>query len=112
LGAAFNVDFSQLQEEAVRDIARNPEPSEVALAFSQAPQVKRFYFRLIAYVVVMSGLIAINLIFSRQVIWAIFPAIGWGIGLLFRAPRVFDILPWLGPEWERQQVEKRLGRKL
>jgi hypothetical protein len=112
LGAAFNVDFSQLHEEAVRDIARNPEQTEVALAFSQVGQVKPVYFGLIAYVGVMSGLIAINRIFSRHVIWAIFPATGWGIGLLPRALRVFDILPWLGPEWERQQVENRLGRKI
>lgn len=112
LGAAFDVDFSHLQEEVVRDIARNPEQTEIALAFSHVREVKRFYSGLIVYVVVMSGLIALNLMTTPQHIWFIFPLIGWGLGLTARGLRVFDVLPWFGPEWERQQVEKKLGRRL
>ena len=40
------------------------------------------------------------------------PALGWGIGLLLQAVNTFELLPILGPDWERRQVEKRLGRKL
>ena len=29
-----------------------------------------------------------------------------------KAVSVLNILPWFGPEWERRQVEKKLGRKL
>jgi len=112
LGAAFNVDFSELQEDAVRDIARNPEQTEIALAFSHVREVRRFYYSLILYIVVMSGLIAINLMTSRHVLWFVFPLIGWGLALALRGLRVFDLLPWFGPEWEKRQVEKRLGRKL
>jgi len=112
LGAAFNVDFSQLQEDAVREIASNPEQTEIALAFSHVREVRRFYTGLIAYVVVISALVAVNLITSPRVIWVIYPAAGWGLGLLVRGLGLFGILPWLGPEWEKRQVEKRLGRKL
>jgi transcriptional regulator with XRE-family HTH domain len=112
LGAAFNVDFSELQEEAVRDIARNPEQTEVALAFSHVREIRRFYQSAMIYVVVMSALIAINLAATPHVLWVVFPALGWGLGLTMRALRVFDLLPWFGPQWERSQVEKRLGRRL
>jgi hypothetical protein len=33
-------------------------------------------------------------------------------GILFHGLRVFDKVPFLNGEWERQQVEKHLGRKL
>jgi hypothetical protein len=64
------------------------------------------------YVVVISGLIAINLMTYHHFLWFIFPAAGWGIALLFRALMLFELLPWFGPEWEKRLVEKRLGRKL
>ncbi|MBW8752553.1 MAG: helix-turn-helix domain-containing protein [Sphingomonadales bacterium] len=112
LGAAFNVDFSQLQENAVRDIASSPEQTEIALAYGHVRQIRRFYVSLMMYIIVISGLIAINLITYHHFLWFVFPAAGWGIALLFRALILFELLPWFGPEWERRLVEKRLGRKL
>jgi transcriptional regulator with XRE-family HTH domain len=112
LGAAFNVDFSELQENAVRDIANNPEQTEIALAYSHVRQIRRFYTSVMMYVVVMGMLIAINLLTHPRFLWFIFPALGWGIALLFRGLLLFDVLPWFGPEWEKRLVEKRLGRRL
>ena len=40
------------------------------------------------------------------------PALGWGMGLALHGLRIFDKIPFLGADWERRQVEKRLGRKL
>jgi len=112
LGAAFNVDFSRLQEDAVREIASNPEQTEIALAFSHVREVRRFYHSLIVYVVIIGALVAINLIATPYRIWVVYPAAAWGLAVLLHGLRVFDILPWFGPEWEKRQVEKRLGRKL
>lgn len=112
LGAAFNVDFSQLQEDTVRNIVSTPEQTEVFLAFRQVRKLRGLYTHLISYVLVMSGLTAINLILTPHQIWFIFPLLGWGVGILSHAVSVLDILPWFGPEWERRQVEKKLGRRL
>lgn len=112
LGAAFNVDFSALQEETVRNIVSTPAQTEVFLAFRQVRKLRGLYSHLISYVVVMSGVAAINLLLMPRVIWFIYPLLGWGVGVISHAASVLDILPWLGPEWERRQVEKRLGRKL
>lgn len=112
LGAAFNVDFSRLQEDAVRDITSNPEQTEIALAFSRVREVRRFYHGVIVYAVVLGALVAINLVTSPYRLWVVYPAVAWSVVLLVRGLQVFDILPWFGPEWEKRQVEKRLGRKL
>jgi transcriptional regulator with XRE-family HTH domain len=112
LGAAFGVDFSQLQEDTVRQIVSTPEQTELALAFSQVRDIKRFWHSALAYLVVMSFLVAVNLATSPRYLWVMWPAMGWGLGLALKATRVFGVLPWFGPEWERREVEKRLGRKL
>jgi len=112
LGAAFDVDFSQLQEDAVRDIASNPEQTEIALAFNHVRRVRKFYVGLMVYVVVMAVLVTINLMTFRHVLWFVFPALGWGLALVLRGLTLFNVMPWFGPAWERRQVEKLLGRKL
>jgi transcriptional regulator with XRE-family HTH domain len=112
LGAAFNVDFSALQEDSVRNIVSTPEQTEVFLAFQQVRKMRGLYSHMMSYVIVMSGLAAINLILMPHRIWFIFPLLGWGVGLLSHAVSVLNILPWFGPEWEKRQVEKKLGRRL
>jgi hypothetical protein len=49
---------------------------------------------------------------SRHYYWVVWVALGWGVGVLFHGLRVFDQVPFLSGQWERQQVEKYLGRKL
>ena len=44
--------------------------------------------------------------------WVLWVIMGWGIGLAIHAAEVFDLLPWLAPDWEKREIEKRLGRKL
>ena len=105
LGAAFNVDFSALQEDTVRNIVSTPEQTEVFLAFRQVRKLRGLYSHIISYVVVMSGVAAINLILMPRVIWFIYPLLGWGVGIISHAVSVLNILPWFGPEWERRQVE-------
>lgn len=112
LGAAFDVDFTLLQENAVSEIARDPERIDIALAFARVRKIRGFYGHAMSYVLVNSGLVLLNLLATPHEFWAIFPIIGWGIGLLSHGLRAFDLVPWFGAEWERREVEKRLGRKL
>jgi hypothetical protein len=41
-----------------------------------------FFFHFSAYVIVNVILIAVNLLFTPQVIWFFWPLLGWGIGIL------------------------------
>ena len=85
---------------------------EEILALEHVRKLKRFYMHLIQYIVVIGGLTVFNLIQTPHRLWVIWPAFGWGVGLLLHASSVFDILPFFGAEWEKKQVEKRLGRSL
>jgi transcriptional regulator with XRE-family HTH domain len=125
LGAAFEIDFSQLKEPEMSMIAETPENSdktgsatfkslspEEALALAHVRKLKGFYFHLTLFVIVISFLAIVNLMTSHHYLWFLWAASGWGIGLLIHGMRVFDKVPFLNGEWERRQVEKQLGRKL
>ena len=121
LGAAFEVDFSTLKEPAMNAVVNvNESPNainatsvaEERLALRHVRRLKGFYIHLAQYCVVIPSLAILNLIVSPHFFWAIFPALGWGLGVLFHGLTVFDRVPLLTADWERRQVEKRLGRKL
>ena len=78
----------------------------------QVRRVRGFYLHLCQFVLVIGLLAAINLYTAPHRLWFFWPALGWGAGLLIHALRVFEWLPFLGADWERRQVEKRLGRPL
>lgn len=126
LGAAFEIDFSQLKEPEMNTTAEtsvNPAASdapslhrglsvEEALALAHVRKLKGFYFHLASYGIVIGVLAMVNLMTSHHYLWFLWAASGWGIGLLIHGMRVFDKVPFLTGEWERRQVEKRLGHKL
>ena len=83
-----------------------------AEAFRYVRKLRGFYLHLFQYIIVVLALLAINLIVSPHRMWVFWVMGGWGLGLLMHASRVFRPAWFLGPQWERQQVEKRLGRSL
>lgn len=81
-------------------------------AIEYVKSIKEFYSHLVTYLLVITGLFVINYFTSPDYWWAVWPALGWGIGIVSHALSAFEILNIFGPDWERKQVEKRLGRKL
>jgi transcriptional regulator with XRE-family HTH domain len=112
LGAAFEIDFSDLKEPEMNTAMSQSIRTDEALALAHVRKLKGFYMHLVLYCLVIGLLAIVNLVTYRHILWFIFPALGWGIGLAFHGLRVFDRVPFLNGEWERQQVEKYLGRKL
>ena len=117
LGAAFDVDVSTLKEPDMSPTAATPAAAphaqaEEALAFAHVRAVKGFYIHAAQYAAVMLFLIVVNLVATPHYFWAIFPVVGWGIGVAFHGMRVFGLIPLLTGDWEKREVEKRLGRKL
>ncbi|MBV9189330.1 MAG: helix-turn-helix domain-containing protein [Betaproteobacteria bacterium] len=106
LAAVFEVDFATLAPGDTMDDRKEQE------AFRYVRRLRGFYVHLFQYVFVIAGLAAINLIFMPRYLWVIWVMAGWGIGLFGHAFMVFRPAWFLGPEWERAQVEKRLGRSL
>ena len=51
--------------------------------------MKRFHASLITYFLVISMLFIINFITDPNYLWAFWPAMGWGIGLVIKGLKVF-----------------------
>jgi transcriptional regulator with XRE-family HTH domain len=114
LASVFEIDFFELTSEAAMPEQQTPSsaPLDEQLAFQHVRRLRSFYTGLVVYVVVIAALCALNYLKTPQRIWVIWPALGWGLALLIRAARVFEWAPFMGADWEKAQVEKRLGRPL
>lgn len=112
LAAVFEIDFSTLQDSDMYAASTPAFNADEALAFAQVRKLKGFYFHLAQYVVTLVILLAINLWTSPHYLWVRWVALGWGVGVLFHGLRVFERFSPFGANWEKRQVEKRLGRKI
>ncbi len=115
LAAVFEVDFSQLTPESVMNPSLGNTPGLEAgelLAFRQVRKLRGFYMHLMQYVVVVGALAVFNVWQTPHYLWVLWVAFGWGIGVLSHAMAIFQWLPFFGADWEKREVEKRLGRPL
>ncbi len=81
-------------------------------AKKRVKEKKGFYAHLTSYVIVIGFLFLMNLTTWDGEIWAIFPAMGWGIGIAFHYVGVFGIpfLNVLSKEWEEKEMQKELSK--
>lgn len=113
LAAVFEVDFATLTpENAMSSQAAAAVDKQEEEAFRHVRKLRAFYLHLLRYIIVVAGLTAINLVVSPHRLWVLWVMGGWGLGLLAHATAVFRPRAFLGPDWERREVEKRLGRPL
>ena len=115
LAAVFEVSVSELQPRQEQDMHSTTPPQideqeEKTLAYVR--DIKGFYNHLIHYVLVIGVLFIINLMTGSGYWWVVWPMLGWGIGIVSHAINVFELFSFFGPQWEKRQVEKRLGRRL
>jgi len=110
LASVFEIDFSTLlSEQGMDNNDKQGLSSDEFLAFKQERKLRRFYIHLTQYVLVVSCLAIVNLVQTPGRLWVLWVAFGWGIGILSHAMATFKIVPFIGADWEKRQVEKRLG---
>lgn len=112
LAAVFEIDVNDLQMEPEMNNSKVQVTDEEKMALEQVKDIKSFYTNLMTYVIVIAMLFVINYLTNPGYIWAWWPALGWGIGVVSHGLSAFEVVNLFGPEWEKKQVEKRLGRKL
>ena len=136
LAAVFEVDFSTLQgDSAVNDNDLSGKPVDAPLPPEPCPppghcrrlqrlsreeiealhhvrQLKRLYGGAMLFCIVIPLLAGVNWLTHPGNWWVLWVALVWGVVLLIRTVKTVGWIPGLGPQWEREQVEKRLGRKL
>jgi transcriptional regulator with XRE-family HTH domain len=112
LAAVFNVEFSTLKEQGMDNAVSETQSAEEILAFNQVRKLKGFYIHLAQYVLVVALLAVINALTTPNHWWVQWVVMGWGIGVFFHWLQISERFSLFGSKWEKEQVEKRLGRKL
>ena len=112
LAAVFNVEFSTLKEQGMDQVISESQSAEEILAFNQVRKLKGFYIHLAQYVLVIALLSVINALTTPNRWWVQWVIMGWGIGVFFHWLQISERFGLFGSKWEKEQVEKRLGRKL
>jgi transcriptional regulator with XRE-family HTH domain len=114
LAAALDVDFGDLRKEQPMPASPTPHLPELSRdereAMEYVRDIQSFYIHLGQYCAVMVLLVGINLWTSPGFFWAVFPAIGWGIGVAVHGLSVFEVINLFGRDWEKRQIEKRMRR--
>ena len=112
LAAVFNVEFSTLKEQGMDNIISESQSAEEILAFNQVRKLKGFYSHLANYVLVIAVLTVVNALTTPNRWWVQWVIMGWGVGVFFHWLQISERFSLFGSKWEKEQVEKRLGRKL
>jgi hypothetical protein len=81
------------------------ESSNYLRAKKQVDKEKSFYGDLTSYCIIIPMLAIFNFL-STSFPWVIFPAIGWGIGLLFHGFAAFNYNPFFGKDWEERKIKQ------
>lgn len=111
LAAVFEIELEDLLEE--KSMTNSEKYSEEEnRVIEHVKEIKDFYSHVINYAVVMIGLFIVNFITSPGYYWAWWAAFGWGIGVVSHGMSVFEVYSFFGADWEKKQIEKRLGKKL
>jgi transcriptional regulator with XRE-family HTH domain len=112
LADVFNVEFSTLKEQGMDNAVSENQSAEEILAFNQVRKLKGFYIHLAQYVLVIALLTVINALTTPNRWWVQWVIMGWGIGVFVHWLQISERFGLFGSKWEKEQVEKRLGRKL
>lgn len=84
------------------------EDSRYQRAREKVRRLRGFYIHIAAYILVNLLLFAINEIATPEVLWFVWPLLGWGIGLGIHAAWVFGSVRVFGPEWEEKKIKEIL----
>lgn len=111
IAAVFEINYSDLSRE--QDMStRTQQTIEEEAAFRHVRKVKRFYLHCMNYVLAIAVIGTANYLITPHRLWFGWMAMGWGCGIVVHGLAVFSPFKLFGPAWEKQQVEKRLGRPL
>lgn len=96
-------------KKVVRPTIEVEQDDKYLRAKEQVKKEKNFYGNLTSYCIVIPVLAVFNYL-TADFIWVIFPALGWGLGLLLHAMSVFDYNPIFGKKWEERKIQQIIDK--
>ncbi len=124
LAAVFQVDVSTFINESgennmseqinkhSNEIDTDTKPAvttEEESAINYVKGIKEFYGHLFMFAVFMVAFLVTGKFEHPQLKWLL---LGWVAGLIIHGLVAFEVFGSFGTQWEKKQIEKKLGRKL
>lgn len=78
-------------------------------AKKRVDELKGFYIHMAIYLIMVPVFIFLNFK-TTSYPWAMFPIIGWGLGLSGHAMEVFGYNPFLGKNWEERKIREMMRK--
>jgi sensor histidine kinase YesM len=78
-------------------------------AKKRVEEIKGFYGNLTSYCIVIPALAFINYR-TTSFTWFIFPAVGWGIGLIAHGLKAYGLNPLFGRDWEEKKIKELMEK--
>lgn len=115
LAAVFETNVSNLMQEHAMNNSRNSDrpakSRQEAEEIDYVDNLKAFHLNWISFIIVISGLYVLNIYVSPNVLWVIYPAIGWAFAIALHALVIFGLFGVFNTKWEKRQIEKRRNRQ-
>ncbi|GGG11198.1 histidine kinase [Dokdonia pacifica] len=81
-------------------------------AKERVADLKKFYGEIMSYFLFMAVLAGINYYFNDwRYMWFLWPAFGWGIGLIFKAYKLFSKSAFFGRDWEERKIKEYIDKE-
>ena len=74
-------------------------------AKKRVEEIKGFYCNLTAYLIIIPLLAWLNYV-TTNFPWVIFPAVGWGLGVILNGMSAYGYNPILGKNWEERKIKE------
>ncbi|UZO80333.1 2TM domain-containing protein [Aquimarina sp. ERC-38] len=88
------------------------ETEKYYLAKKRVEEEKAFYQNLISYLIFTFLFGGFNYYVNQwDYPWFLWGALGWGIGVAFHAMKTFQILPFLGKDWEQRKIREYMEQE-
>ena len=109
LASVFELEVSNFMtgESEMNDKIELLDDESAAMEYVKG--IKEFYSHLLMFVIFAT----LSLVLKNESVpmlkWAM---LGWGAGVVIHGLVAFEKIRFIGPAWEKRQIEKKLGRKL
>ncbi len=90
----------------------NKQEAKYVRAKARIAMEKKFYSSLMSYAIFISFLAALNYYTNAwSHMWFLWAAFGWGLGLVFKAVKVFGLNPFFGRDWEERKIREFMNEE-
>ena len=88
----------------------NEENIKYQRAKEKVKALKAFYLDLVLFVLVNLFLFLLNITFTPDNLWFVWPLVGYGIGIIAHAIFVFGFSRPYGLGWEEKKIKEIMGK--